>query len=70
MRRKIDHLRHLIAKLSNRYGADDVDVQRLHAELAEVESWERSHPVRMIPRRTNVDFLTPAKRMYHAASPH
>ena len=70
MKRKLDNLRRAVAKLSKRYGAGDVDVQRLHAELAAVESLERTYPERMIPRRTNIDFQTPAKRLYYAAAPH
>ena len=69
MKRKLDNLRRAVAKLSKRYGAGDVDVQRLQAELAAIESLERTYPERMIPSRTNIDFRTPARRLYHAAGP-
>jgi hypothetical protein len=70
LEKTIDHLRRFLLKLSQRYGTEDVDVQLLRAELSALEKFECLHPERIFPKRTNLDFQTPAKRLYFAASAH
>jgi hypothetical protein len=66
--KKIDDLRHVFLKLSKRYGTEDVDVQRLQTDLSALEKYECLHPERIYSKRTNLDFQSPAKRMYYAES--
>jgi hypothetical protein len=66
--KKLDHLRRVLLKLAKRYGTEDVDVQRLQTELSALEKYECLHPERIYPKRTNLDFQSPAKRMYYAES--
>jgi hypothetical protein len=48
MAKKTDQLRQLVHEMGDRYGADDVDVQRLQQEL---QALERTDVVKPVERR-------------------
>lgn len=67
MRKKIEKIRRVVAKLSDRYGADDQDVLRLQLELGVLESLQVERLERRTYKPQELKFQTPAKQLYLAA---
>lgn len=64
MGKKIEKLRRVVNKLSNRYGADDIDVQRLQSELEVLLALEQRRPERRSYKVADFKFQTPAKQLF------
>ncbi|APW42475.1 hypothetical protein [Rhodoferax saidenbachensis] len=67
MGKKTEKLRRVVAKLSDRYGAEDQDVLRLGLELKVLESLEVARPERRAYKAQELMFQTPAKQLYFAS---
>ena len=67
MSKKLDELRRLVNKLTNRYGAQDEAVIQLQSELDAVEAYEFRFSAPRYLSSHSYEFRTRAKRMYYAS---
>ena len=68
MGKKLDNLRRVVQKLESRYGKDDVDVQRMRADLNVLEAIKEA---KIVERRAATphkhNFQSLAKQHFHAS---
>jgi hypothetical protein len=67
MTKKTEKLRHVVKKLSARYGANDLDVQRLQAELDVLVALESQRVGKASTSLQEARFQSPAKQLYLAS---
>ena len=66
MGKKTDKLRRIVDKLTQHYGPDDSDVQRLQSELDMLEAFEFRYPSKFDKKVPIKAFCTPAKQLFYA----